>query len=165
MKQKDFNLKFTNLVRTPNIVEQVELLAQIKEGTKLSALRALEVYQEDYHARLTEALKNTYRAISSLIGDEDFYYITSDYIKRHPSNSCDLDDYGNHFSQFLATHPLSEDYIFLSELAHFEWNFREVFHLEQALGVDSLTLMGMLKEMLKKSEGPKLQLVNSALRA
>ncbi|MDD4974937.1 MAG: DNA-binding domain-containing protein [Bacteriovorax sp.] len=157
MKQKDFNLKFANLVRTPNSLEQVELLAQIKDGAKLSALQALEVYQEDYQARLTEALKNTYRAINYLIGDEDFFGIASDYIKIHPSCSSDLDDYGNDFSHFLTTHPLKEDYLFLSELADFEWNFREVFHLEQVLGVDSLLLMEMLK-----GEEFKVQLVNSA---
>ncbi|MBC7539518.1 MAG: putative DNA-binding domain-containing protein [Bacteriovorax sp.] len=157
MKQKDFNQKFVGLVRTPNSVAQVELIDLIIDGPKLSGARALEVYQEDYSSRLTEALKNTYRAINNLIGDEDFLSLSLDYIKIVPSYSSDLDDYGNLFSKFLTTHTLSDDYLFLSELADFEWNHRLVFHLEQEFGLDSLALISLIKD-----EDLKVQLVDSA---
>jgi hypothetical protein len=132
-------------------------LSYIKDGPKLSGMRALEVYQEDYQARLTEALKNTYAAIYSIIGEEDFQRLSLDYIKSYPSESCDLDDYGNNFNFFLTTHSLSDDYLFLSELAHFEWNFREVFHLEQVIGADGEALAAALSDVEQL-----VQLVKSA---
>jgi hypothetical protein len=147
MKQKEFNKIFVELVRSPDQTSQNELLACIKDGPKLSGIRALEVYQEDYQARLTEALKNTYSAIYSIIGEEDFQRLSLDYIKSYPSKSCDLDDYGNNFSFFITTHSLCDDYLFLSELAHFEWNFREIFHLEQVVGADSAALAVALSEV------------------
>ncbi|MGZ3808114.1 MAG: HvfC/BufC family peptide modification chaperone [Bacteriovorax sp.] len=155
MKQKEFNQKFAEVVRSQK--SDRDLTAMIKDSPRLKAARALEVYQEDYQARMTEALQNTYRAISALIGDEDFFRLSSDYIKAHPSPYSDLDDYGNHLSEFLAAHPLNEDYIFLSELAHHEWTFRTVFHLPCEPGADALSLHGLLQ-----GDSSKVQLVNSA---
>ena len=102
MNQKEFNLTFTGFVRTPNSDGLCTLLTQIKEGSKISAARALEVYQEDYRARLTEALKNTFIAVYHIIGDETFSQLAGEYIDFYPSPFSDLDDYGNHFAQFLS---------------------------------------------------------------
>lgn len=155
MKQKDFNLKFAETIRS-NSSEDI-LVSYLKDSRKLSAKRALEVYQEDYQARMTEALRNTYAAIHSLIGDEDFFHLAQDYIKKYPSPFSDLDDYGNYLSEFLSTHPLNIDYIFLSELAHFEWNFKEVFHLNDEKGLDALELQNILQD-----NSTKVQLIGSA---
>lgn len=144
MNQKDFNLKFAEFVRAVRPCDHFEWKNHLKDSPRLSAVKALEVYQEDYQARLTEALRNTYPAIHSLIGEEDFLRLASDYINIFPSCSPDLDDYGNHLCPHLTSHPLGEDYIFLSELAHFEWNFREVFHLEQIVGMDSKSITELL---------------------
>src|SRR4051812_23405500 len=99
MKQKEFNFKFVEAISTGNILQD-DLLSQIKNGPVLNATRALEVYREDYESRLTDALKNTYRGIHSLIGDEDFLLLVKDYIRLHSSNSSDLDDYGSYLSYF-----------------------------------------------------------------
>ncbi len=154
MKQKEFNLKFAETIRSNQIDE--ELVALIKDSPKIKAHRALEVYQEDYQARMTEALRNTYRAINALIGDEDFFYLAKDYIENYPSPFSDLDEYGNCFSEFLTAHQLNEDYVFLSELAHFEWNFREVFHQAHEIGLEATLLAQLLQE-----DSCKIQLVHS----
>jgi len=158
MKQKDFNLQFVKAISSGATDFTDELISQIKDGAKLSAAGALEVYREDYEARLTESLRNTYRAIQSLIGDEDFNILSKDYIRSFTSTSPDLDDYGNQLSDFIKTHSLISDYIFLSELAHFEWNFREIFHLEQSLGLTAQDLLGVLLQ----SENELLQMAASA---
>lgn len=155
MKQKEFNQKFAETIRSGRINK--ELVTLIKDSPKIKAHRALEVYQEDYQARMTGALQNTYRAISALIGDEDFFRLSEDYINKYPSSYSDLDDYGNYFSEFLLTHHLNEEYIFLSELAHFEWSFREVFHLPQMIGLEATQLQQYLQE-----NSLKVHLVNSA---
>ena len=156
MNQKETNLKLVPFLRSPDSKVHLELIAQIKDGPKLCATKALEVYQQDYYARLTEALKNTFEAVYSLVGTEDFLVIACDYIKTYTSCSADLDDYGNHLSSFLLTHPFINDYPFLAELADFEWNFKEIFHTEQMLGLDNQTLMEILK-----SELSVVQLVDS----
>ena len=157
MKQKEFNEKFVSLIRKSLPDDFSELLDHIKDGAKISAARAIEIYQEDYHARLSDALKNTFPSIHYLIGDDLFNKLGNDYIAANASHFSDLDQYGDNFSHFLIHHNLLVDYVFLSELADFEWNFREVFHLPMNEGADGLKLM----EMFTNAD-LKLQLVNSA---
>lgn len=158
MKQKDFNLQFIEAISSGTSNFSNELLSQIKDGDKLSAVSALGVYSEDYQARLTESLRNNYRAILALIGDEDFNILSKDYIRSFNSTSPNLDDYGNQLSDFVKNHPLINDYIFLSELAHFEWNFREIFHIEQSQGLTAHELMSFLLQ----SDNAFMELVPSA---
>jgi hypothetical protein len=155
MNQKDFNQKFVDHIRSGE--KNPELASLIKDSPRLSALRALEVYQEDYEARLSEALANSYRAVHSIVGDDDFYQLARDYLKIYPSSSSDLDDYGDQMSAFLSTHSLNEDYGFLSELAHFEWSFRNVFHKQEEWGLNANELQEYLT-----AEATSVRLIQSA---
>lgn len=145
MKQKDFNNAFVEIIsgRSDKLFNPV--LENIVDGPVLSARRAIAVYQEDYEARLTEALKNTYRAIHELIGDEEFNQLALDYINEYKSTSSDLDDYGHLLFTFLGQHPIGEEYSFIAEMADFEWNFREVFHLKFVPGMDASELINALQ--------------------
>lgn len=156
MNQKDFNLIFIKAVSDSSTSLQ-DLLTQIKDGPKLSASSALKVYQEDYQARLTEALKNSYKALYSILGDEDFFNLSADYMALHPSVSPDLDDYGGELSAFLNHYPKLADYPFLSELAHFEWCWRHIFHQEEITGLSPHELMNTLNDRSKE-----VQLVTTA---
>lgn len=149
MNQKDFNHQLVKLISQPTCLPPEDFILAIKEGAKLSADSALAVYREDYQVRLTYALKDTYKAIHFFLGEEDFYALAADYIKDNLSNSPHLDDYGKHLSDFLKIHHIKAMGPFLSELAHFEWAFKEVFHLDQAIGYESTTLMGLLDSGLK----------------
>jgi len=154
MNQKQFNLIFVDMVKNQTAPSE-ELLSHIIDSPKLSAIRAIEVYQEDYLARLTEALKNTYRGIYSLIGEEDFIQLAQGYIASVPSLSSDLDDYGDKFSEFCSQHSLCNDYNFLSSLAQFEWEFRLLFHKEKSIGLSAEKIQAAIVEELE------LTLVNS----
>ena len=136
MNQNQFNNIFVNCVKDQSNPSD-ELLSLIIDSPKLSAKRAIEVYQEDYMARLTEALKNTFRATYWLIGEEDFKQLALDYIAITPSISSDLDDYGETFSDFCLTHELSKNYLFLASLARFEWDFRLLFHKKNIEGLSA----------------------------
>lgn len=157
MKQNNFNFSFVDLIKNKKTSNMDEVLLQIKDGPRLGSRRAIEIYQEDYEARLTGALKNTYRSINYFIGDELFHHLATDYIKKYNSQSPNLDDYGEYLSDLIKNHQLNNDYIFLSELADFEWNFREIFHLEQVPGVDHSALSLMLT-----NHSAKICLVKSA---
>lgn len=156
MKQSDFNKKFVHCIRTEEGTN--DLIPQMKNFPRLPAIRALEVYREDYLVRMTEALKNTYRSVHSVLGDEDFFTAAMSYLDKHPSTFSDLDEYGADFAAYLQTHQLSKDYPFLSELAGFEWSFRIIFHAEESNGLDGAGLANELTE-----EKNKLILSPSAL--
>lgn len=141
MKQSDFNKLFVEIIRSPDACKQYEIAAEIKTNPRLEALKAISVYQEDYQARLTEALQNTYKTVYYVLGDDDFFSLANDYIKIHSSQSTNLDDYGEHLGFFITTHPLGDTYSFLSDLAHLEWSIRNIFHTNEVIGLDSNNLL------------------------
>ena len=134
--QNDFNKHFVITISQNSTIEE-SLLNEIKPGRKLSAKRALEVYQEDYQARLTEALKNTYKAIHLILGDADFYQLAKFYIEAYRSTSSNLDDYGDELSLFIFSKKLYEEFPFLSKLADYEWKLRLAFHFKSMNGLNA----------------------------
>lgn len=143
MNQADFNKLFINYITSE--CAPSDWATELKDSSKLSAIRALEVYKEDYQVRLTEALKSTYRACHRILGDDSFYEIAQEYINQTPSSFSDLEDYGHLFPHFLKEHSR-----IFSELAHFEWAFKEIFHLPEVLGVNSEELGQILNSKDEK---------------
>lgn len=94
---------------------------------KLSSADALQVYNNDYQARLLDALCVNYEATWVTIGDEDFIAIAKEYIQFYPSNSYSLNFYGTHFPEFLHQHPkIIDSYVF--QMALFERHYWKLFH-------------------------------------
>lgn len=141
MKQKEFNQIFVETVSHPDENLTEIIMPFIKKNPKLPAEKALNVYREDYQYRLLEALKNTYRATHFILGDEDFSYLSFDYIKKHFSTSPDLDDYGEGLANFSSEHDLGQAYIFLADLLTFEWQYRLLFHRAHEKGIESNDLL------------------------
>lgn len=90
---------------------------------RLSAQEALRVYQDGYLARLTEALGETYETVWRVLGDEDFFKTCRHYILSHPSQTYNLNLYGERFHELLEG--------FLAQVARLEWLYQEVFHSAQ----------------------------------
>ncbi len=156
MNQQDFNKKFIESIR--NGQNEEDLIATMKNFPRLSSSRALDVYREDYQARLSDALKNTFRSVHAILGDEEFYRLARSYMNVFPSTFSDLDDYGDQMDDFLSGHSLEEDFPFLSQLAHFERMFRIIFHSEERQGLSVLDLQAALTD-----ENVRLRLVSSTL--
>ncbi|MDH5546163.1 MAG: DNA-binding domain-containing protein [Gammaproteobacteria bacterium] len=109
----------------------------IVDGGALDARQRMFIYAEAYRLRLIEALDDTYPAVHTLMGDEDFEQVCSSYIDAHPSTHFSIRYFGNHFSQFLAHNFNLSHRELLSEMAYFEWQLRDVF---DAQNDEALTL-------------------------
>lgn len=117
-------------------------LGDIIPGGRLSPLGAIEVYRKGYVARLTSALGETYEAVWWVLGDRGFFRTCREFIRRHPSGSYNLSDYGPAFPRHLARIPESKQFPFLAELARFEWEFKELFHANDNAPLDPKSLPG-----------------------
>ncbi|MBP9682798.1 MAG: putative DNA-binding domain-containing protein [Bacteriovorax sp.] len=142
--QKLFNHLFVETISGLKNQES-DLASLLKDSQKLSPSRAIAIYQEDYQARLTEALKNTYTMIHFFIGDEHFYQLALEFIQGHVSVYSNLDEYGRELNDFLKSHPLLNSFPFLSEMACFEWDFKNIFHAPHESGLDSHALYKVLE--------------------
>ncbi len=101
----------------------------ILPGGKLERGSALAVYEEGYIVRLSQALGERFETVWRILGDEDFFETCNSYIRRYPSRSYNLSDYGEYFSQFLGE--LFPEHDFIRETAEFEFELSTVFHLSE----------------------------------
>lgn len=119
---KDIQDQFLSAVKN----ESEDILSSIQPISSLSSRECIDIYVRGYGARLTEALGETFQAVWWILGDEDFFKITTEYIIKNPSNVFDLSDYGANFPQFLSSNQNTNEII--GDLAAFEWFFKETFH-------------------------------------
>ncbi len=107
---------------------------------KVPADVRLDIYANAYRYRLVEALEDTYPALNTLLGDEDFFNLGLRYLDAHPSQHFSLRYFGQQMASFLADSTDYKDQKVLSEMARFEWLLREAFDAasQQRLTVEGL---------------------------
>ncbi|RLA65610.1 MAG: hypothetical protein DRQ88_02295 [Epsilonproteobacteria bacterium] len=117
-----------------------DLLDAIIPAGKIDISAALQVYRDDYVARLTSVLGENYEGTWSLLGDKLFFSLCEEYLIDHRSKSFDIGDFGEDLDQFVKDHPLGEEFPFLFELCHLDKQFMRIFHLpiQKALGEEQL---------------------------
>jgi len=126
--RKSFQTEFYNSIARPPFDHSEELLFEVIPAGTLSKSAALQVYRTGYLARLTESLGETYEAIWWVLGDEVFFQLSKDYIEKMPSETRNLNTYGERFPEFLKTHSLSTEIPFLFELSKLEWELKSLFY-------------------------------------
>ncbi len=97
-------------------------------GTKKVPVETrLGIYADAYRFRLIDALGDSYPAVHTLLGDDDFIAMANGYIDHHPSQHFSIRWFGHQLSTFLQqTAPYSDSPV-LQEMALFEWTLRDVF--------------------------------------
>ena len=111
--------------------------ALIEPGGRLAKDEAIQVYQNDYFARMPDALGETFEGVWSLLGDEEYYVAARVYLDVYAPYSHNLGDFGHKFGDFLTERYPEISYI--GDLADFEWSFKELFHraYEKGLGPEA----------------------------
>lgn len=105
-----------------------EFANQVVPIAKMTPEECCFVYKRGYRARLIETLGDTFEATWWVLGDDDFFKLAQDFVDHIPSRSFDLSDYGSEFPTYLDQHPVSKEISFISAIARFEWQFKELFH-------------------------------------
>jgi hypothetical protein len=113
-----------------------DLLENIIPGGKLDNKRALQIYRDDYVARLSSVMAENFEGTHSILGDELFFKLCREYLEYYPSTSPDLGDYGKYLDKFIKNHPLGLEYPFLPELCRLDMEFMRLFHLPKVKSID-----------------------------
>jgi hypothetical protein len=98
----------------------------------IDAERRVQVYRNNVHSSLTEALSAVYPVIHRLLGDGFFRHAAHDYIYCYPSRSGNLHDFGRGFARFLSGFPGARGLYYLPDVARLEWAYHRVFHAANA---------------------------------
>lgn len=103
-------------------VEFAELLLANEQETSLIQPAAnILIYHNNLLSHLFATLKNAYPLLVQLVGEDAFKAAARDYIDRYPSTSGNLDEYGEYFSDFIASYEPAAELPYLSDVAQFEW--------------------------------------------
>lgn len=96
---------------------------------KINSSKVLSVYSNDYKYRMLEVLQGNFETLWMVLGDERFEAVAFDFIKKFPSQSYDLNDYGSALAHYLSLQSeLLDEIPFLVDLANFEMAFWKIFH-------------------------------------
>lgn len=109
---------------------KTSLAGKIVPGGKLTAKKAIRVYQQAYTVRLTDAIAANYEALWYTLGDRKFFKLCDDYRAAYPSTTYNLNVYGDKLPDFVAKKYPKQPY--LHHLAKFEWLLFEVFNSAEA---------------------------------
>lgn len=93
---------------------------------KLTLEQAFQIYHRGYINRLTQSLKGTFEAVAWVLGEALFAELCRHYIEAQPSVSYNLSVYGETFPGFIKDSATTKGIPFLSDLARFEWTYKEV---------------------------------------
>lgn len=120
-----------------------ECFAQTIRNNGLSGERRLTIYHRGVVIGFRDALAGVYAVVKKLVGDEFFDYVANHYLRKHPSHTGNVHDFGEAFPQFLASFPALESLPYLPHVARFEWLYHTVFHspMSEMLNIERLSLV------------------------
>ena len=103
-------------------------LGAIKERDGLSAAEQLAIYRNSHFGGLTNALAEIYPAIKLLVGEHFFDAMAWRYIKFHPSQHYDLNQYGQGLAKFIGNFRPADTLPYLADVARLEWAWHQAFY-------------------------------------
>jgi len=79
------------------------------------------IYSKTVLGALIGALEGTFEACRATVGEQFFGAMAGHYVRRTPSCSPSLDDYGDAFADFIADFEPAQRLPYLADLARLEW--------------------------------------------
>lgn len=89
-------------------------------SSQLTATEQFAIYQSSVIGAKQKALKETYPVCYKLVGEDFFIAMINRYIPQTQSQSPDLENYGEDFSQFIAGFEPAKSVPYLSDVARLE---------------------------------------------
>jgi len=132
---KHLQAQFQNYVRFLDDA----VVSSVVSSERVSAKTRLEIYRYAYFARFKECLHSDFPAVEFALGEDLFSQLSDDYAVRYPSHYRSINDFGQHFSEYLS-HPNAlfgdndqgakqfSHREFIVELSQFEWALVRAFN-------------------------------------
>jgi len=148
------------IVGAPNA--RPEMAQRIIQGTgRMSPKRRVEVYADQYPARMHESLSSDFPKLAKLLKDEAFWELVHAYAAAFPSEHHDLGQFGRKLEAFLRTHRHEDARADLADLAALEWARSQCFTEADASPVGREALAHLSPEAFVEA---RLQLIPALRR-
>ncbi len=110
---------------------------------KLTPQQQLQIYRNNYFLGMGEALRATYSVINELVSEGFFSYAADCYIRRHPSTTGDLGNFGDDFPEFIETFEPAADHPYLGDVARLEHAWHQVMQAADAAPLSGSRLQAL----------------------
>ncbi len=128
--------------------------AVVRARGALSPVERLRIYASMYPLRPVEALRSDYPALATLLGEERFGALVSEYVSANPSTSFTLARLGDRLPTFVASWGPKRGRGLCADVARLERAAAAVFDADDVALLDAPALAAALA-----SEGESLRLV------
>lgn len=116
--------------------EFAEAIFSRSELTGVKPSANIIIHYNNVISSIRETLKEIYPMIIKLVGEPFFNLTVKEYMKRYPSRSSNLHEYGEFYNDFLSEYQPLKNLIYLSEVAKFEWACHTLFFAPEHAGFD-----------------------------
>lgn len=115
--------QFQNAILVLDDEFEDKIVATERVGVK----RRIGIYADAYRFRLIECLQDSYSALHTVLGDDEFERLCRSYIESFTPHHYSVRWYGDRLSKFLGEIAPYRDHPYLAELAEFEWKLMDAF--------------------------------------
>ena len=117
----------------PHLDLQTRFADALRDGSKSAAAiaqfigeaesveRRLALYRGNVLAARSKALQAAYPVLQQIVGEDFFVALARRYMHAHPSQSGDLNEFGEHLGTFLRGFEAAAELPYLADIAHLEW--------------------------------------------
>jgi uncharacterized protein len=102
-------------------VDQAAEAAPLFRARPETALARFAVYRGNVVGACTKALAGAYPIVAKIVGESFFEGLAREYLRRFPSASGDLNEFGGSLAQFVARFEHTQDLPYLPDVARMEW--------------------------------------------
>jgi hypothetical protein len=106
--------------------------APLFRGGADAALERLAVYRGNVVGACTKALAGAYPIVAKIVGQSFFEGLAREYLRRYPSTSGDLNEFGVSLAQFVARFEHTQDLPYLPDVARMEWLTHRAYYAADA---------------------------------
>jgi len=132
------------------------------------SLRRFSVYRNNVVVGLIDALKQSFPAVTRIVGDEFMTAMARVFVATSPPDSPILLNYGAGFAGFIEGFAPAASLPYLADVARMEWAWHEAYHAQDMPPLDPAALASVAAEDFERvifSPHPSLRLVASKQRA
>ena len=142
--QQAFATALLDVAQSPAVLQQCQGQGQASAGR-------LGLYRGNLGATWRRTLGHAYRVVLALVGDDFFGGLAQAYGRQYASDSPDLNAFGAHFADFLASFPHVAHLPYLPDMARLEWALHLAHYAADAQGVAPEALAGLSPQQLEAS--------------
>lgn len=113
---------------------------------RLSPTQQVDIYREQFFLRHVDVLRDDFRSLAHLLGEDAFGELARAYLAAHPPTSFTLRDLGHAMEPFVMENEPWQNDPLLCDLALAEWAFVEAFDAPEGPALDPRAIASIPEE-------------------